>query len=147
FTDIGDGTATLQGTPAPGAGGVHLLTFTAINGVHAPTVQDFTLTVNESPAITSAPAATFPLGAASTFTITTSGFPSPALTLAGVLPTGVTFADNGNGTATIGGTPAAGGAYALTVTAANGIGADAVQAFTLTVNGAPAITSPASATF
>ena len=47
----------------------------------------------------------------------------------------MTFVDNGNGTATLAGTPAAGtgGTYALTITAANGVLPDATQSFTLTV--------------
>ena len=51
----------------------------------------------------------------------------------------MTFADNDNGTATLAGTPAAGtgGTYPLTITAANGVGPDATQSFTLTVNQAP----------
>ena len=61
----------------------------------------------------------------------------------------MTFVDNGNGTATLGGTPAAGsgGTYTLTITAANGVIPDATQSFTLTVNQAtqvPAITSAGS---
>ncbi len=61
--------------------------------------------------------------------------PDPALTETGALPIGVTFVDNGDGTATLAGTPAAGtdGPYALTITAANGVGPDATQSFTLTV--------------
>ena len=68
---------------------------------------------------------------------------------AGALPAGVTFIDNGNGTATLAGTPAAGtgGIYALTFTAANGVGARRPQTFTLTVNQAPAITSATATTF
>jgi hypothetical protein len=147
FTDHGDGTATLAGTPAAGTGGTHALTFTATNGVHAPTVQNFTLTVNQAPAITSAAAATFPLGAPTTFTVTTTGFPAPALTLGGTLPAGLTFADNGNGTGTLSGTPTTGGVSNLTITASNGIGANAVQGFTLTVDSSPGFTSAAAATF
>jgi hypothetical protein len=46
FTDHGDGTATLAGTPAPGTAGSQTVTITALNG-HAPNaVQPFTLTVN-----------------------------------------------------------------------------------------------------
>ena len=65
------------------------------------------------------------------------------------LPAGVTFVDHGNGTGTLSGTPAAGtaGSYALQFTAANGVGADAVQTFTLTVSGAPAFTSASATTF
>ena len=52
----------------------------------------------------------------------------------------MTFTDNGNGTATLAGTPAAGtgGTYPFTITAANGVLPDATQSFTLTVNGAGA---------
>ena len=67
----------------------------------------------------------------------------------GALPAGVGFADNGNGTATLSGTPDPGttGVYPLTVTAANGVLPNATQTFTLTVNQGPAITSANSATF
>jgi hypothetical protein len=64
FTDNGNGTATLAGTPAAGSGGSYALTFTASNGIDAPAIQSFTLTVNEAPAITSAAAASFTVGAA-----------------------------------------------------------------------------------
>ena len=49
----------------------------------------------------------------------------------------MTFVDNGDGTGTLSGTPAAGtgGTYALTFTASNA-GGPAVQNFTLTVSGA-----------
>ncbi len=48
----------------------------------------------------------------------------------------MTFIDNGDGTATLAGTPAAGtgGSYPFTITASNGIGTDATQSFTLTVD-------------
>jgi hypothetical protein len=49
----------------------------------------------------------------------------------------VTFVDNGNGTATLSGTLVAGtaGSYPITIKAHNGVGTDASQSFTLTVNG------------
>jgi hypothetical protein len=52
------------------------------------------------------------------------------------LPNGVTFHDNGNGTATLSGTPASGsgGSFTLTLTANNGVGTAATQSFTLVVN-------------
>ena len=61
----------------------------------------------------------------------------------------MTFVDNGNGTGTLSGTPAAGtgGIYALQFTATNSVGSSAPQAFTLTVNQAPAVTSAATTTF
>jgi len=149
FTDNGTGTATLSGTPAPGTGGVYPLTITAANGLLPNAAQSFTLTVQEGPAITSAGAATFTVGEAGSFTVSTSGYPEPNISLSGTLPTGVTFTDNGTGTATLSGTPAAGtgGVYPLTFTAANGLSPDATQAFTLTVREKPAITSANAATF
>ena len=141
FVDNGNGTATLSGTPDPGTTGVYTLTFTAANGVLPNATQTFTLTVNQGPAITSANSATFTIGVAGSFTVTTSGVPAPTVTIGGVaLPANLMFADNGNGTGTLSGTPAAGteGTYALTFTATNGVGPAATQAFTLTCHHAPA---------
>ena len=148
FVDNGDGSGTLAGTPAPGTTGSYALTFSANNGVSSAT-QNFTLTVTQGPAITSGSSATFAVGAAGSFLVTTSGSPTPSLSEAGALPSGVTFVDNGNGTATLSGTPAAGSgaSYSLTITAANGVGSNATQSFTLTVNQNLAITSGSTTTF
>src|SRR5205085_6817339 len=100
FGDNGNGTGQLQGTPAAGTGGIYTLLFSATNSAGTAT-QTFTLTVNEAPAITSAPGASFQTGQFGTFTVTTTGFPHPALSKTGALPSGVTMTDNGNGTATI----------------------------------------------
>jgi hypothetical protein len=103
-----------------------------------------TLTVNQPPAITSANSTTFTVGTAGSFTVTATGFPAPRLSETGTLPSGVTFTDNGDGTATLSGTAAAGtvGTYSLTLTAHNGIGSDATQNFTLNVNNpAPVLSS------
>ena len=88
-----------------------------------------------APTITSGNATTFTVGTAGTFTVTSTGSPTPTLSETGALPNNVTFVDNGNGTATLGGTPAAGtaGSYPITIKAHNGVGADASQSFTLTV--------------
>ena len=155
FTDNGDGTATLAGTPAAGSAGSYPITITAANGVGSDATQNFTLTVQpppSAPAITSGSSATFTTGQAGTFTVTTTGNPTPSLSKNGALPSGVTFNDNGDGTATLAGTPAAGsaGSYPITITAANGVGSDATQSFTLTVQPppqSPAITSANSASF
>ena len=150
FTDNKNGTATLSGTTT--AAGTYPLTLTAANGVLPNATQSFTLTVNQAtqaPAITSAAATTFTTGVSGTFMVTTTGFPIPALTESGALPSGVTFTDNKNGTATLSGTTTAAGTYPLTFTAANGVLPNATQSFTLTVNQAqaPAITSVAATTF
>src|SRR5207249_2271354 len=47
-------TGILSGTPAAGAGGTYNLVFTASNGVGSDATQNFTLNVNQAPAITSA---------------------------------------------------------------------------------------------
>jgi len=149
FVDNHDGTATLSGTPAAGSGGTYHLSISAHNGIGADATQSFTLVVNEAAAITSPANATFSVGTAGAFTVQTTGFPAPTLSETGALPGGVTFVDNGDGTATLSGTPAAGtgGSYPLSIKAHNGSGADAVQSFTLTINEASAITSADHATF
>jgi large repetitive protein len=149
FTDNGNGTATIAGTPNAGSGGVYTLTITASNGVGTDATQAFTLTVNQPPTITSPDHATFTLGTAAAFTVTTSSAvpSSVTLTKTGSLPPGMTFTDNGDGTATLGGTPSTGGSYTFTITASNGVLPDATQAFTATVNASPSITSADHTTF
>jgi uncharacterized repeat protein (TIGR01451 family) len=93
-----------------------------------------------APLITSANSTTFVVGSAGTFTVTASGYPAPALTEAGSLPTGVTFNTTTN---VLSGTPASGtnGSYPLVFTATNSAGTN-TQDFTLTVS--PASTATAS---
>jgi len=158
FVDNGDGTATLSGRPGSGLGlvGDYPLTFMASNGVSPAATQNFTLTITRPPLITSVNNATFVVGTAKTFTITTRNtVPKATLSFTGTLPGGVTFTPLANGTATLSGTPVAGseGVYFLTITAANGTLPNAMQLFTLTVQDtapvlhAPAIISSASTTF
>jgi hypothetical protein len=149
FVDNGNGTATLSGTPIAGSGGIYDVTIGASNGVGTPASQSFILTVNQPASITSTGATTFTTGTAGTFTVTTRGVPRPTLTETGALPKGVGFVDNGNGSATLSGTPGSGtgGTYPLLFTAANGIGENATRGFTLTVNQSPAIRSPGTARF
>ena len=114
------------------------LTIKASNGVAPDATQAFTLTVSAAPTITSADHTTFTVGSAGSFTVTTTaGQPATTtITETGALPSGVSFTDNGDGTATLAGTPAAGtgGSYSLTIKASNGVGTDPTQAFTLTVD-------------
>ena len=158
FVDNGDGTATLSGRPGGGNGllGDYALTFTASNGVSPAATQNFTLTITRPPRITSVNNATFVVGTAKTFTITTKNtVPKSTLSFTGTLPGRVTFTPLSNGTATLSGTAAAGskGVYFLTITAANGTLPNSVQLFTLRVQDtapvlhAPAIISSTSTTF
>ena len=143
FTDNGDGTADLAGTAAAGTAGSYPITITASDEPGSPAVQSFTLTVtsaSSAPAITSATSDTETFGVPFSFTVNTTGYPAPTLTKRGALPSGVSFLDNGDGTATISGTPAnaAVGVYTLTITAKSSAG-KATQVFTLTVTKAPTI--------
>ena len=77
FTDNGDGSAVLAGTPPAGSGGVYPITIKASNGATPDAQQSFTLTVNQPPAITSADHTTFAVGSAGSFTVTmTAGHPT-----------------------------------------------------------------------
>src|SRR6185437_1730371 len=149
FVDNSDGTATLSGTPAAGTGGTYVFTISASNGVAPDASQSFTLTIDQAPSIISANSTTFTVGTAGSFTITSTGFPTAALLESGVLPGGISFVDNSDGTATLSGTPAAGtgGSYPFTISASNGVSPDASQSFTLTIDQAPSIISANSTTF
>jgi hypothetical protein len=102
------------------------------------------------PAITSASAVTFTAGIFNSFTVTTTGRPAPNFshTTSLYLPQGVNFVDNGDGTATISGTPGlgSGGVYQSIFTAFNGVDPQVNRSFTLTVNETPFIITPNHAT-
>jgi hypothetical protein len=145
FKDNGDGTGTLSGTPPRVFdGGDFSITFTAKNGIGSPAVQPFTIILQQAPAFTSANNATFQFGVPNSFTVTTVGFPTPSITESGTLPPWLTFVDNGNGTATLSGTPAySSGTFALVLSATNVVTTNQ-QNFTLTVSGLGLTPSPLS---
>jgi large repetitive protein len=149
FFDNGNGTGVLSGTPAEGTAKAkgYSIKITAANSAGSST-ETFTLVVNEVPAFTSDANATFTTGKVGTFKVTTSGTPNAALSETGTLPDGVLFTDNGNGKATLSGTPADGaaGSYPLTLTADNGT-EPVTQTFTLVVDAAPTFTSADTTTF
>jgi hypothetical protein len=157
LTDNRNGTATLSGTPLAGSGGIYPLTITAANGVGANATQSFMLTVDQGLAIISGTTTTFTVGQQGWFLIATAGFPVPALAETGNLPNGITFTDNGNGTATLAGIPegtasttsgTTAGAYAFTITASNGgVTPNITQNFALNVNDGTAILTGNITTF
>jgi hypothetical protein len=149
FKDNGNGTGTISGSTTA-SGGTYPVTIQATNSSGSTATLNLTITVvSAGPTITSANAATSVVGLVFNFTVTTTGSPTPALSETGNLPSGLSFKDNGNGTATISGTSATGtgGAFPLTITASNGQGTPVSQSFTLTNASAPTITSASTASF
>ena len=112
-------------TPPPGSGLPPFATsFVPSNGL-ALTIQ---LTTQSAPVITSASSVSFTKGTASSFSVTTTGYPTPSLSESGTLPSGVKFVGG-----VLSGTPMVTGVFPVTITAANGVGTNATQSFTLTV--------------
>jgi hypothetical protein len=129
------GTASCSSTDAPVGTDAATATYSGDSQL-AGSIGWTTLTVGAPFAINSPPQSTFVVGDPVSFAVTTTtGFPTPVISESGTLPSGVTFTDNGNGTAVLSGTPAAGtaGSYPITITAVNGIDPDATQTFSLTV--------------
>jgi Fibronectin type III domain len=98
-----------------------------------------------APLITSPNSMVVGVGQKLTFKVTAAGSPKPAITAAG-LPGWLTFTPAGGGSGTLSGSPppGAGGVYALTFGASNGVGFAVTQDATLSVL---EFTSAASATF
>ncbi|HXY45339.1 MAG TPA: Ig domain-containing protein [Acidimicrobiales bacterium] len=155
----------LSGTPAMADDGTYTLCIVASNGVLPNYVQQFTFTINDAPAITSAANTTFTVGGGSqSFQVAATGYPGVSYTLSSSPIT----ASNGGGTCTptpvptadsvslpsgdsvslssaglLSGNPLAGdgGTYTLCIVASNGVSPEYVQQFTLTIDQAPSITS------
>jgi hypothetical protein len=139
-------TGVLSGTPLPGSGGTFTVTFTPVNSVGVGLGQIFTIIIDQAPAITSANSTVFNVGTPGNFAVTATGFPVPSFSETGALPAGVSF---NPATGLLSGTPQTGSgrSYPLTITASNGVGSNATEAFTLVVDEIPQITSANSATF
>jgi len=112
-----NGSATLEGTPSPGAGGTYLVTITASNGVSVPPTEPLRLTIDEAATITSAPASLSVTAGTpmAPVTVAAAGYPTPTISALG-LPAGLSLVNNLNGTATVAGTPTGTVGRATTVT-------------------------------
>ncbi|HXW82133.1 MAG TPA: putative Ig domain-containing protein, partial [Acidimicrobiales bacterium] len=145
FVDNGNGTATISGTPAAGATGPYTVNLTATNlGGTTGQALAMTVTAGQAPAITSADSASFVAGTESTFSVSATGNPTPALAETGTLPAGLSFVDNGNGTASLSGTPVSSGTTTLEIDATNGVSPPATQALTVAVAAPPPSTGSTS---
>jgi len=135
FGDVPGATSTTLSFVASQAESGDLYQAVFTNVVGGATTARATLTVHTPPSITSADTVSTVVDVPFTFEVTSTGVPTAALTETGGLPTGVAFTDNGNGTASLSGTPGAGtsGTYVLTIGASNGAGSPATQTFVLVV--------------
>ena len=143
-----DDTSTIAGGGGGGGGGSNFILPSAESPASTTGAQTGNGSVEISfavlaPQITSASSATFLAGRAGSFTVIATGVPTAALSEVGPLPAGVTFTDNGGGTATLAGTPAlnAAGSYHLQLTGVSGVLPDSTQNFDLIVPARPALTA------
>jgi hypothetical protein len=157
-------TGVLSGTPYWYTGGVYRFVVEASNGVSPAALQSFTLIVDEAPGLlptvsdgdflgenpameNSEFTADIAQGAPAHFVLRASGFPVPTLTETGTLPPGTAFSDNGDGTATISGTPTEGGTFSVYITVANVYGGgNTLVALSVAPAVAPSFVTPAAAT-
>lgn len=134
-TAHGDGSATLAGVPT-GPAGETLVEFRAQNS-SGTSVELLSVVVQQPPSFVSRGPLTFAPGEFSSVVVRTVGYPQPSIGLEGDLPAGLLYVDNGNGTATVSGTPAEGQTSApITLTAVNVV-ADASLTTTVDVVARP----------
>ncbi|MBB1616513.1 IPT/TIG domain/outer membrane autotransporter barrel domain-containing protein [Pseudomonas sp. UMC65] len=145
------GTATASGTsisytPTAGFSGTDSFTYTATNA--SGTSSPATVTITVTPPTLAITPTTLPNGTQSTAysqTLSTSAGTAPysyAIT-AGSLPAGMSL---NTGTGTLSGTPTAGGAFNLTITATDAYSATGSRAYTLLINGLPPVANALSTT-
>jgi len=121
FTDNGDGTGTLSGTPGPGSVGTYSIVFTAEKNKPHQSSQNFTLSVVcggltvTNPVVTTGTAGT-PFS--QTFTQAGGAAPVVFALNSGVLPTGLTLSTAG----VLSGTPTQSGSFPITVKATDASG-------------------------
>ncbi len=148
LTDNSDGTAVLTGIPLNNHVGTHDVTLRASDGT-THTDQPFTITVsntNDAPTFTSSPIEEATEDVEYDYSITTSDDDGDAVDIQGVnIPAWLTLTDNGDGTASLSGTPtnshALAGQYDVSLNASDGI-ATSSQNFTIdviNVNDAPVL--------
>ena len=153
FTDNGNGTGTLKGTPTNANLGSNAVTLRVEDASGAAVEQSFTINVdntNDAPSFTSTAVTVATEDQVYTYSITTSdpdvGDTRDITALS--KPSWLTLTDNGDGTAVLEGTPlnANVGSASVVLSVTDALGASANQSFTITVsntNDAPVFTSNA----
>lgn len=141
---LDDGTSATPEFTAPTGPTTLKFSLVVSNGTEPSAAVTITYQVKGiAPSVTVPATASFEVGVAGSVTVKTAGSPLPTLAAEGDLPAGVTFDDNGDGTGTLAGTPAAtvtpagtSKAFPLTVVATNEVG-HADGELTLTVVNPP----------
>jgi hypothetical protein len=146
LTDAGNGTATLSGTPGAADAGPHSVSL-EVRGTtdNLLASQNFTITVadaNDAPSFSSTAVVSVTAGTSYSYTVATND-PDTGDTrtiTATTLPSWLTLTDNGNGTATLAGTPQTAnvGSHSVALRVADAAGASATQTFTVNVAAAAA---------
>jgi hypothetical protein len=143
LTPHGDGSATIEGT-ATGPVGDLAVEVTAQSASGA-SYERLTVTVQQAPSFGSRGPVVFVAGERSSRVIRTVGFPAAGIGLEGELPVGLAFTDNGDGTASIAGTPVGGPSSSpVTLTAVNVVSDASLTTVVQVVVGAEAPGSPVS---
>jgi len=143
LTPHGDGSATIEGT-ATGPVGDLAVEVTAQSASGA-SYERLTVTVQQAPSFGSRGPVVFVAGERSSRVIRTVGFPAAGIGLEGELPVGLAFTDNGDGTASIAGTPVGGPSSSpVTLTAVNVVSDASLTTVVQVVVGADAPGSPVS---
>lgn len=143
LVDNGDRTATVSGTPTAAGLFSYVLRATDANGSTADlTITNLRVEIAFTPSGATMPNATEALAYSENITSNVGAAGDGPATLAitsGVLPAGLSFLDNGDGTATISGTPdpSTAGDYPFTVTATDLNAFSTTHNYTLTVDAAP----------
>src|SRR5690606_5866765 len=153
LTDNGDGTAVLAGTPSAEHVGEHAVELLATDETGAVAAQAYAITVvdesapppdeNQAPSFSSSPVASATAGSEYSYAIEAAD-PDEGDTLtitAPTVPAWLSLTDNGDGTATLSGTPGEDdvGSHEVVLQVSDAAGAVAEQAFTIDV---AAATSP-----
>ncbi|MFP4600673.1 MAG: putative Ig domain-containing protein, partial [Persicimonas sp.] len=155
LTDNGDGTATLAGTPTNADVGDHDVELTVTDAAGASDTQAFTVAVsnvNDAPTFTSTPVDTATQDQAYSYAVTSEDVDAnDTRTIAATTAPGwLALTDNGDGTASLEGTPtnADVGDHSVELTVTDAAGDSDTQAFTVTVadvNDAPTFVDPTPA--
>ena len=151
FNDNGNGSATLSGAPSNADFGANPVTLVVTDAAGVAVEQSFSINVdnaNDAPTFTSTPVASATEDIAYSYVITSTD-PDAGDTrviTALSLPTWLVLTDNGDGTASLDGTPLNGdvGSASVVLSVTDALGASDNQSFTITVanaNDAPAFTS------